>query len=122
MSMEDELPELPEDADLYEHFRIVADPKQTLLRIDKFLMDRLPNATRNKVQNAIHSESIQVNNNPVKPNYKVRPGDIITVMLPQPPREDVVVPENIPLNIVYEDNDLLVVNKNAGMVVHPAYQ
>lgn len=111
-----------DDADLYEHHRIEVDPKQTLLRIDKFLMDRLPNATRNKVQNAIKLETVQVNEKGVKASYKVRAGDIITVMLPQPPRGDVVVPENIPLNIVYEDDELLVVNKPAGMVVHPAYQ
>lgn len=120
--MQEEEPEdLAEDADLYEHHRFVADPKQTLLRIDKFLMDRLPNASRNKIQNGIKAESVQVNGNPVKPSYKIHPGDLVTVMLPQPPRDDVVIPENIPLNIVYEDNDLLVVNKEAGMVVHPAY-
>ncbi|WMJ71821.1 RluA family pseudouridine synthase [Cytophagaceae bacterium ABcell3] len=114
--------ELPEDAELYEHFRIEVDKKQTLLRIDKFLMDRLPNATRNKLQNGIKAEAILVNQNPVKANYKVKPGDIITVSMPEPPKDDVVVPENIPLDIVYEDNELLIVNKPAGMVVHPAYQ
>jgi 23S rRNA pseudouridine1911/1915/1917 synthase len=118
---EDLLNELQEDADLYEHYRIVVDKGQSLLRIDKFLMDRIPNATRNKIQNAIKVEAVLVNDKAVKPNYKVKPLDTITISLPDPPREDVVVPENIPLNIVYEDDELLVVNKVAGMVVHPAY-
>ena len=122
MMSDEELFDEAEDSELYEHHRIVVDPGQTLLRIDKFLMDRLPNATRNKVQNAIGAETVRVNEGGVKASYKVRPGDVITVMLPQPPREDVVIPENIPLNIVYEDDELLVVNKPAGMVVHPAYQ
>lgn len=107
--------------DLFEHYRIEVDPKQQLLRIDKFLMDRLPNVTRNKVQDAIKSEFVLVNAKSIKSNYKVRPGDIITISLPEPPRDTEVVPEDIPLNIVYEDEALLVVNKPAGMVVHPAY-
>jgi 23S rRNA pseudouridine1911/1915/1917 synthase len=121
MIQDEELLDGPDETELFEHHRIVVDPKQSLVRIDKFLMDRLANATRNKIQNAIKVETVQVNGNAVKSSYKVRSGDMITVMLPQPPREDVVVPENIPLSIVYEDDDLLVVNKPAGMVVHPAY-
>jgi len=108
--------------ELYEHHRIIADPKQSLLRIDKFLMDRIPNATRNKLQAGIKDGFVKVNGEEIKPNYKVHPGDEIVVELPEPPRETEVVPEDIPLNIVYEDEDLLVVNKEAGMVVHPAYQ
>ena len=107
--------------ELYEHHRIVADPNQGLLRIDKFLMDRLPNATRNKVQAGIKDGFVLVNGEEVKPNYKVRPDDVITVELPEPPRDTEVVPEDIPLDIVFEDEHLLVVNKPAGMVVHPAY-
>ena len=107
--------------DLYEHYRIVVDKGQALLRIDKFLMDRLPNVTRNKLQNAIKAESVQVNNAPVKVSYKVKPQDLITITLPDPPRDTDIVPENIPLNIIYEDNELLLVNKPPGMVVHPAY-
>ena len=114
--------EVHEDDDLFEHHRITVDQKQNLLRIDKFLMDRLPNATRNKIQSGIRDGFIKVGENEVKPNYKVRPGDEITISLPEPPRDTDVVPENIPLNIVYEDDDLLVINKPAGMVVHPAYQ
>ncbi|MBL6446323.1 RluA family pseudouridine synthase [Fulvivirga sp. 29W222] len=113
---------IEEDDELFEHHRIVADPKQQLLRIDKFLMDRLPNVTRNKLQNAIKDGFVKVNDTEIKPNYKVRPDDVITIALPEPPRDTEVVPENIPLNIIYEDEDLLVVNKEAGMVVHPAYQ
>lgn len=111
-----------QDDALFEHHRIVADGGQTLLRIDKFLMDRLPNVTRTKIQDGIHLGFIKVNDAQVKPNYKIHPADIVTVSLPQPPRDTDVVPENIPLNIVFEDEHLLVINKPAGMVVHPAYQ
>jgi 23S rRNA pseudouridine1911/1915/1917 synthase len=110
-----------ESDDLYEHFRLVVDKGQALLRLDKFLMDRLPNVSRNKVQDAIKSESIQVNNQPIKASYKVKPLDVITITLPEPPRDTEVVPEDIPLNIIYEDEALLLVNKAPGMVVHPAY-
>lgn len=112
----------PEDSDeLYEHHRIVVDKGQALLRIDKFLMDRLANVTRNKLQEAIRAESVLVNEKPVKVSYKVKPLDIITITLAEPPRDTDIVPENIPLDIVYEDEELLLVNKAAGMVVHPAY-
>lgn len=110
-----------ENDELFEHHRIIADPKQSLLRIDKFLMDRLPNVSRNKVQDAIKDGFVLVNEAAIKTNYRVRPGDIITIAMPEPPRDTDVKPENIPLNIVYEDESLLVVNKPAGMVVHPAY-
>lgn len=111
-----------QDEELFEHHHIVADPKQELLRIDKFLMDRLPNVTRNKLQSGIKDGLVKVNDATVKPNYKVHPGDSIHIYLTQPPRDEEVVPEDIPLNIVYEDDHILVVNKEAGMVVHPAYQ
>jgi len=114
--------ELEEDIEeLFEHHRIVCDPGQEPYRIDKFLMDRLPNVTRNKVQQGIKDGFVKVNGEEVKPNYKVHPADEIIVELPEPPRDTEVIPEDIPLNIVYEDDDLLVVNKEAGMVVHPAY-
>ena len=118
---EDILPEEQED-ELFEHHRIVVDAKQSLLRIDKFLMDRLPNVTRTKVQAGIHEGFVKVNEQDIKPNYKVHPGDVITVVFPEPPRDTDIIPENIPLNIIYEDRYLLVVNKPPGMVVHPAYQ
>ncbi len=111
-----------QDDELFEHHRIVADAKQSLVRIDKFLMDRLPNVTRTKVQGGIHEGFVKVNDKTVKPNYRVHPLDVITVAFPEPPRDTDVVPEDIPLNIVFEDEHLLVVNKPAGMVVHPAYQ
>jgi 23S rRNA pseudouridine1911/1915/1917 synthase len=126
--MSADLPEMIEDQevleesqDLYEHFRIVADKGQGLLRIDKFLMVRIENATRNKIQQAAHAGNILVNGLPVKPNYRVKPMDVISIVLSQPPREIEIIPEDIPLEVLYEDSDLLVVNKRAGMVVHPAY-
>src|SRR5450759_5003845 len=113
--------DITDQQELFEHFRFVADPGQTVLRIDKFLSDRLENSSRTRIQNAANAGNILVNNNTVKPNYKVKPGDLVQVVLPTPPREIELIPENIPLNIVYEDDDVLVVNKEPGMVVHPAY-
>lgn len=107
--------------ELFEHFRFKVDPGQSHLRIDKFLTDRIENTSRTRVQNAANAGNILANNIPVKPNYKVKPGDLIQVVLPTPPREIELIPENIPINIVYEDDDVLVVNKEPGMVVHPAY-
>ena len=107
--------------ELFEHYKFVADKGQELLRIDKFLMDRIPNTTRNKLQQAISDGSILVNKNTVKSNYKVKPLDEITVELNYPPQEIELIPENIPLNILYEDDDVIVLNKEAGMVVHPGY-
>ena len=111
-----------DEEELFEHHRIIADPKQTLLRVDKFLMDRLANVTRNKLQDAIKNGFVLVNGQPVKPNHKIHPNDEVKISLPEPPRDTEVVPEDIPIKIIYEDDDLLVVNKEAGMVVHPAYQ
>jgi 23S rRNA pseudouridine1911/1915/1917 synthase len=113
--------DLVDQQELFEHYRFKADPGQSLLRIDKFLSDRLENTSRTRIQSAANAGNILVNNNPVKPNYKIKPGDIVQVVLPTPPRELELIPENIPLNIIYEDDDVLVVNKDPGMVVHPAY-
>ncbi len=110
-----------DEQDLYEHFRIIVDKGQSLLRVDKFLMSRIENATRNRVQNAIEQGNVLVNQKEIKSSYRVKPNDVISVVLPHPPRDTEVYPENIPLNIVYEDDDLLVINKPAGMVVHPGY-
>jgi 23S rRNA pseudouridine1911/1915/1917 synthase len=107
--------------EFYEHYRIEADKGQQPLRIDKFLTNRIQNASRNRVQNAIEAGAVRVNGNAVKSNYRIRPLDVITVLLPEPPRDTELKPENIPLDIVYEDDYLLVVNKPAGMVVHPGY-
>lgn len=113
--------ELTDQQELFEHYRFMADPGQSMLRIDKFLSDRIENSSRTRIQNAVNAGNILVNNGPVKPNYKVKPGDTVQVVLPTPPREVELTAENIPLNIVYEDDDVMVVNKEAGMVVHPAY-
>ncbi len=107
--------------ELFEHHNIVADKGQAVLRIDKFLSDRLSNSSRNKIQQAAVDGNIMVNGVVVKPNYKVKPMDEISIVLPYPPRETELVPENIPLDIIYEDETLLVLNKPSGMVVHPGY-
>lgn len=114
--------EIEDEGGLYEHHRIIADPGQVIIRVDKFLMDRLPNVTRNKLQDGIKDGHVTVNGKNVKPNHRIHPGDEVVVALPEPPKDSDVVPEDIPLNIVYEDDDVLIVNKPAGMVVHPAYQ
>ena len=104
----------------FEHQIIKADKKQSLIRIDKFLMDRLERTSRNRIQNAIKSGSIQVGGKDIKPNYRVRPGDEISIVIPRPPGDGTgVIPQDIPLDIRYEDEDLLIVHKPAGMVVHP---
>lgn len=107
--------------ELYEHHNYVADKGQEKLRIDKFLMDRIPNTSRNKIQLAAHNGNILVNKNTVKPNYKVKPNDEISIVLPYPVRNLELIPEDIPLEITYEDNELCVVNKPANLVVHPGY-
>ena len=107
--------------DLYEHYKFTADPGQEIIRIDKFLCDRLPNFSRNKIQLAAKNGNLVVNNNIVKQNYKVKPGDVVALVLPYPVREFELIPENIPLDILHEDDSFLVVNKNAGMVVHPGH-
>jgi len=110
-----------EDSDFYEHFNLVVDKGQSLIRIDKFLMLRIENASRSKIQHAIEADNVLVNEKPIKASYKVKPLDVISIVLPHPPRDTEVIPQNIPLNIIYEDDDLLIVNKDAGMVVHPGY-
>ena len=110
-----------EGNELYEHFRFVADKGQNLLRVDKFLTARIENASRNRIQQAAEAKCILVNGNPVKSNYKVKPYDIVSVVMDRPRYELEIIPENIPLNIVYEDDDVLVVNKPAGLVVHPGH-
>ncbi len=109
-----------EDEKLFEHMRFVADPGQSPIRIDKFLFDRIVGVSRNKIQNAVSDGSILVNEKQIKSNYKIRPHDIITVVLPTEPREKTrAAPEKMDLNIQYEDDDLIIVNKPAGLVVHP---
>lgn len=110
-----------EDGALFEHYNIVVDPGQTLLRIDKFLSNRLMNATRSRLQAAADEGKVLVNKIPVKSSYKVKPGDEISIVMDYPRRELKIIPENIPLNIVYEDDSLIVINKPAGLVVHPGH-
>ncbi len=110
-----------EEQELYEHIRIVADKGQALLRVDKFLMNRVENTSRNRIQHAIDAGAVRINDQPIKASYKIKPFDVVTMVLPDPPRDTEVYPENIPLDIIYEDDDVLLVNKEAGMVVHPGY-
>lgn len=110
-----------EQSELFEHFRFVVDKGQSLLRIDKFLTSRIENSSRTKVQDAAEAGNILVNGKPVKSNYKVKPCDVVSVVLPHPPRQIELIPQNIPINIVYEDEAVLLVNKDPGMVVHPGY-
>jgi 23S rRNA pseudouridine1911/1915/1917 synthase len=110
-----------ETQELYEHYRFVADKGQRPLRVDKYLMNLMENTTRNKIQNAAKAGNILVNETPVKPNYKVKPEDVISIVLAHPPRVIEINPEAIPVDIVYEDEDILLVNKKPGMVVHPGY-
>jgi len=109
------------DTNLYEHFSFKIDNGQEPLRIDKFLMSRIENATRNKIQQAIKDGNIFVNDLKVKSNYKVKPKDLIKVLMDHPPYESTLVPEQIPLEIIYEDESVIVLNKKAGMVVHPGH-
>ena len=111
--------DLEEQAQLYEHFRVVADKGQEPLRVDKFLFEHLQHSSRNRIQKAAEAGFIHVNDRPVKSNYKVRPLDVVTLMLDRPHYDDTIEAEDIPLTIVYEDDDLMVINKEAGMVVHP---
>ena len=110
-----------ESDDLFEHFRFVADSGQQPLRVDKYLMNRVENATRNKIQKAAKDGNIFVNDIAVKSSYKVKGNDVVTVLFEHPPYEFLLVPEDIPIDIVYEGESVLVVNKPAGMVVHPGH-
>ena len=110
-----------QEQELYEHYRFIVDPGQSMLRIDKYLSSRIENVSRTRVQAAAQAGNILVNDSPVKPNYRVKPLDVIQILLPNPPREIELIPQDIPIKIVYEDDDLVVVDKAAGMVVHPAY-
>ena len=111
--------ELDEGQQLYEHFRFEVDRGQVPVRIDKFMFEKLQHSSRNRIQKAAEAGFVHVNERPVKSNYKVRPGDIVTLMLDRPHYDTTIEPEEMPLDIVYEDDDLMVVNKPAGLVVHP---
>jgi len=122
----DDLPEetgLTEDSEdeFYEHFRFITDKGQSLLRVDKYLVDRIESASRNRIQLAADAGFIRANDQPVKSNYKVKPGDVITIVMDRPRRELEIIPEDIPLNVVYDDDDVMVIDKPPGMVVHPGH-
>lgn len=108
-----------EEQQLYEHFRVVVDKGQDPVRIDKFLFEHLQHSSRNRIQKAAEAGFIHVNDHPVKSNYKVRPDDVVTLMLDRPRHDTTIEPEDIPLDVVYEDDDVMVINKPAGLVVHP---
>jgi len=116
---EDFFPE--EEEELYEHHKIVTDKGQTPIRIDKFLVDRLEKISRNKIQLAAEAGSIRVNGKPVRTNYKVRPLDEISIVFARPPVEYIIEPEPVPLEVIYEDDEVMVINKQAGLVVHPGH-
>ncbi|MCX6236941.1 MAG: RluA family pseudouridine synthase [Bacteroidia bacterium] len=117
----DELDDTGEEIEQFEHYRFIADPGQGLLRIDKFLANRIEGTSRNRIQIAAEAGSIFVNGVPVKSNYRVKPGEEVTIMMDYPRRELKLIPEDIPLNIVYEDEELMIINKPAGLVVHPGH-
>jgi 23S rRNA pseudouridine1911/1915/1917 synthase len=119
--MTEEYTEEIEENELFEHYRVVADPGQVALRVDKFLLDRIPNTSRNKIQIAAKSGNIRVNGVEVKPNYKVKPHDDVAIVMPYPVREIELIPQDLDLDIVYEDDTVIVVNKRENMVVHPGY-
>jgi 23S rRNA pseudouridine1911/1915/1917 synthase len=106
---------------LFEVFKVVVDPGQNPIRIDKFLLERLENTSRNKIQEAAKAGNILVNENPVKSNYKVKPSDVIKMVVPDEPKVLELIPQDIPIDVVYEDDNLIIVNKQAGLVVHPGY-
>lgn len=110
-----------ETSELFEHYRFVADKGQGLLRVDKFITTRIDGVSRNRIQSAADVDCILVNGIAVKSNYKVKPNDIVTIVMDRPRREVEIIPEDIPLEIVYEDQDLMVINKQAGLVVHPGH-
>jgi 23S rRNA pseudouridine1911/1915/1917 synthase len=110
-----------ENDDLFEHHRVVADKGQGLMRIDKFLFDRLERTSRSRIQDACDNDWVRVNGKPVKSSYKIKPLDVVTIELPYPIREIELIPENLPLEILHEDDDVIVLNKAAGMVVHPGH-
>lgn len=120
-SNEEEIDDTGGNDDLYEHYRFKADKGQGALRVDKYLMNLIEKATRNKIQKAAESGNIHVNGVPVKSSYKVKGNDVVTVLFEHPPYEFLLVPEDLPIDIVYEDDAVLVVNKAAGMVVHPGH-
>lgn len=114
-----DIDDLEQDQQLYEHFRFEVDKGQEPIRVDKYMLEKLQHSSRNRIQKAADAGFVHVNDRPVKRNYRVRPGDVVTLMLDRPRHDTSIEPEDIPLNVVYEDDQLMVVNKPAGLVVHP---
>jgi 23S rRNA pseudouridine1911/1915/1917 synthase len=114
-------PEDLEEQELFEHYRLQVDPGQHMLRVDKYLGNRIDNASRSRIQAAADAGNILVNGKPVKSSYKVKPGDEVTIVMDYPRRELQIIPEDIPLDIVYEDSQLIIINKQPGLVVHPGH-
>lgn len=114
-----DIDELEGEPQLYEHFRFVVDSGQEPLRIDKYMLEKLQHSSRNRIQRAADAGFVHVNDRLVKRNYRVRPGDVVTLMLDRPRHDTSIEAEDIPLDVVYEDSQLMVVNKPAGLVVHP---
>src|SRR5690554_599189 len=122
MREDEELEQIEEQSEeMYEHYSFTITKGIEIIRIDKFLLSRLPNTSRNRIQNSCKSGNVLVNNVPVKSNYKIKPGDFISIVLPFPVRDIELIPEDIPIEIHYEDDELAVVYKPANMVVHPSY-
>ena len=117
----DDIEPVGDESQLYEHFRVVVDKGQAMVRVDKYLFERIVNASRNRIQKAAEDGFVMANGKPVKSSYKVKPLDVITVVMDRPRYENEIIPEDIPLNIVYEDKYVMVVNKPAGLVVHPGH-
>ena len=117
----DDIEPIASEPQLYEHFRVVVDKGQEMVRVDKYLFDKITNASRNRIQKAADAGYVMANGKPVKCSYKVKPFDVITLMLDRPRYENEIIPQDIPLDVVYEDDAVIVVNKPAGLVVHPGH-
>lgn len=120
-SNNEDLEQIKEDQEFYEHHKFVIEKGHTLMRIDKFLINRIENVSRNKIQNAAKADCVLVNGKPVKSSYKVKPYDLVSVVMPEPPRVAELIPEDIPVDILYYDDDITIINKKPGMVVHPGF-
>lgn len=121
MSIDQEIDQLESEDDLFEHYNFVVDKGQQLMRIDLYLLLKISNTSRSRIQTGISAGAVRVNDILIKSNYKVKPLDVISVSFAQPPRDTEVIAENIPIDILFEDNDLMIINKSPGMVVHPAH-
>ena len=117
----DEIDGMREEQELFEHFRFVVDKGQAMVRIDKYLVNCMSNTSRNRIQEAADAGNILVNGKSVKSNYRIKPFDIITIVLAYPPNQFEIIPQDIPIDIIYEDDDIILVNKQPGLVVHPGF-